>query len=59
MTLEYQKKADSCHNPSIQVRHSLIFPLILIRFAWGLKHIPRENENNMSILRDLVKKSVV
>ena len=31
------KMADSCQNPSIQVRLSLVFPLILIRLAWGLK----------------------
>ena len=27
------------HKPSIQIRLSLIFPLILVRFAWGLKQI--------------------
>ena len=42
------KKADSCENPSIEVRLTLIFPLILIRLAWGLKQIPRQNESNMS-----------
>ena len=26
-----------------------IFPLILIRLAWGLKQKPRKNESNMSI----------
>ena len=34
--------------PLIHVRLSLIFPLILIRFAWGLKQIPRKNESNTS-----------
>ena len=43
------KMADSCLNPSIQVRLSWIFPLILIRLAWGLKQIPRKNESNMPI----------
>ena len=39
---------DTFQNPSIQVRLSLVFPLILIRLAWGLKQIPRKNESNMS-----------
>ena len=29
-----------------------IFPLILVRLAWGLKQIPQENESNMPILCD-------
>ena len=44
--------ADTCQNPLIQVRLSLIIPLILIRMAWGLKQIPRKNESNMSIFSD-------
>ena len=32
--------------PSIQVRLSLIFPLILVRFALDLKQIPKENDSN-------------
>ena len=31
--------ADSCQNPTIQDRLSLIFPLILIRLAWDMKQI--------------------
>ena len=46
------KMADTCQNRSIQVRLSLIYPLILIRLAWGLKQIPRKNESNMSIFND-------
>ena len=30
---------DTCQNPSIQVRLSLIFPLILVRFTWNLEQI--------------------
>ena len=37
-------------NPSIQVRLSLIFPLILVRFACGLKQIPQKNDSNMPTL---------
>ena len=44
--------AGSCQNASIQVRLSLIFPLILIRLAWGLKQIPGKNESNMPIFGD-------
>ena len=29
------------------------FPLMLVRFAWGLKQITRENDNNMPIVCDL------
>ena len=36
----------------IQVRLSLIFPLILVRFAWGLKQIPRKNDSNMTNVCD-------
>ena len=53
------KIAVTCQNPSIQVRLSLIFPLMLTRLAWGLKQIPQKNESNMSIFcdfQDLVKK---
>ena len=39
--------------PSIQVRLSLIFPFILVRFACGLKKIPQKNDSNMPILWDL------
>ena len=42
----------TCQNMSIQVSLSLIFPLILIRFAWGLKLIPLTNGSNMSIFSD-------
>ena len=45
MTLEDLKMAVSC-----QVRISLIFPLILIRLAGGLKQISRKMTENMSIL---------
>ena len=50
--------ADTCQNPLIQVRFSLIFPLILIRFALDLKQIPPKNERNMFIIwvKDLVIK---
>ena len=48
--------ADTFQNPSIQVRLSLIFPLILIGLAWGLKQIPPENESNMSISSDFQTK---
>ena len=34
---------------AIQVRLCLIFPLILARFAWDLKQIPRKNYWNMPI----------
>ena len=36
--------ADTCQNPLIQVRLSLIYPLLLVRFVWGLKRIPRKME---------------
>ena len=48
------KMADTCQNPSIQVRLSMIFPSILIRFAWKLKQISRKNESNMSVLSDFL-----
>ena len=48
--------ADTCQNPSIQLRLSLIFPLILIRLALGLKQIPRKNESNMSVFCDFQTK---
>ena len=51
------KMADTCQKPSIQVRLSLISPLILIRFAWRLKQTPWENEGNMSILSTLGQRS--
>ena len=41
--------SDTCQNTSIQVSLSLIFPLILIRLARGLKQIYWKNESNMSI----------
>ena len=41
---------------SIQVGLSLIFPFILVRFAWGLKQIPRKNDSNMPILCDFQTK---
>ena len=44
--------ADSCQNPLIQERLSLVFPLILIKLAWGLKQIPQKNESNMSLFSD-------
>ena len=34
---------------AIRVRLCLIFPLILVRFAWNLKQIPRKNYWNMPI----------
>ena len=56
------KMADTCQNPSIQVRLSMIFPLILARFAWGLKQIPQNNETKCPSWRlsdkDRVKKSL-
>ena len=48
--------ADSCQKLSIQVSYSLIFLLILIRLAWGLKKISQENESNMSIFSDFQTK---
>ena len=48
------KMAKSCQSPSIQVRHFLLFPLILVRFACGLKQIPQNYESNISE-KDLVK----
>ena len=51
------KMVDTLQNPSIQVRLSLIFPLILIRLAWGLKQIPWKNESNMSILMTFRQRS--
>ena len=51
------KKADTCQNPSILVRLSLIPPSILIRFACGLKQISPKNESNKSILSDLRTKT--
>ena len=44
-------------NTSIQVRLSLIVPLILIRFARGLNQIPRRNDSNMSIVSDFRQRS--
>ena len=38
------KTVDTCQNPLIQARLSLIFPLILVRFVLGLKQIPRKME---------------
>ena len=37
----------------------LIFLLILIRLALGLKQIPQENESNMSIFSDFLKKLLI
>ena len=50
------KMADTLQKPSIQVRLSLIFPLKLIRLAWGLKHIAQKNESKMSIFSDFQTK---
>ena len=48
-------------NPSIQVRFvCLIFPIILVRLAWGLKQIPEKIQQHAQCMRlsdkDLVKK---
>ena len=50
------KMADSCQNPSIQIRLSLVFPLELARLAWGLKQIPRKNDSSM--LTEISKKVI-
>ena len=50
--------ADTFQNNSIQARLSLIFPLLEIRLAWGLKQIPRKNKRHMSIFNDFLTKSV-
>ena len=42
--------------PSIQARLSLIFSLILVRFAWGLKQIPRKNDSKMPIICNIRRK---
>ena len=47
---------DSCQNPSIQAKLSLIFPLILIRLAWDLKQISQKIYSNMSIFWDFQTK---
>ena len=49
--------ADTCQNPSYQVKLILIFPLILVRFVWGSKQIPRKNESNVSILATFGQRS--
>ena len=51
------KMADTYQDPSIQVRLSLIFSLILIRLPWGLKQIPRKNDIKMSILATFRQRS--
>ena len=43
--------------PSIQVRFSLIFPFIQVRFTWCLKQIPRKCNRNMPILFDFRQNS--
>ena len=51
--------ADTCQIPSIQVRLSLIFPFILVRFAWDLKQIQQKHDSNIPIVCDLRKKYLV
>ena len=46
--------AVTCQKPSIQVRLSLKFPLILVTFAWDLKQIPQKTYSNMPSDEDLV-----
>ena len=46
----------TCKKPSIQVRFSFIFPLILIRLVLGLMQMPWKNEINMSIFSDFQTK---
>ena len=41
--------ADAFQNPSIRLRLSLIFPLILVRLVWGLKQISRRNKGKVVI----------
>ena len=48
------KMAGTCQNPSIQLKLSVIFPLILIRLACDMKQIPRKNEGNRSILTTFI-----
>ena len=49
--------ADTIEKTSIPVRLSLIFPLILVTFARGLKQISRKIERNRRLSdKDLVKK---
>ena len=49
---------DTIEKPSIQVRLSLIFPLMLVRFAQGLKQIPRiYDSNSRPIVCDSRKRS--
>ena len=49
-----QNKVCGAGGGGIQVRLSLIFLLILVRLAWGLKQIPRKNNNNMPIVCDFL-----
>ena len=51
------KMADTYQNFLIQVRISLIFSLIQIRLAWGLKQKPQKNDSNMSILATFRQRS--
>ena len=44
---------DTIEKTSIQVSLSSILPLILARFAWGLKQTPRKNDSNRPIVCDL------
>ena len=60
MTSKQQQCRIPLKKPSIQVRLPLIFPIILVRFAWGLKQIPQKNDNNWPIICDLgTKKDLV
>ena len=42
--------ADTIEKASIQLNLYLIFLLILVRFEWSLKRIPRNNDSNRPIL---------
>ena len=48
--------ADTCQNPSIQARLSLIFSLILVIFAWDLEQIQQRAHPMRLSERDLVQK---
>ena len=52
MTSKRQQWRIPLKNPLIQVTLSLLFPLMLVRFAWGLKQIPWKKDNNMPIACD-------
>ena len=51
--------ADICQKPLIQVKRSLIFPLILIRYTWGLKQIPWKRNRNVPILIEFQTKILI